>query len=117
MSSRTHIVVNQKTNHIMRWLHSGNWNNRQDSDYINKLIKNQDAYIVYFKDNKMTSVIVNGGRDSDFENIRMSVRQFFGDMGHGLDTIAHLQENKHFIQGCYECNFTTLDFLRKVHNV
>ena len=54
MSSRTHIVVNQETGHIMRWLHSGNWINRQDSDYINELIKNQDAYVVYFKGDKMT---------------------------------------------------------------
>tara|TARA_Y100000004_G_scaffold92612_1_gene103770 strand:- start:169 stop:489 length:321 start_codon:yes stop_codon:yes gene_type:complete len=96
----------------MHWLRSGNWNNFADSDYINKLIKNHDAYVVYFKDDKMTSVIVNRGRTSNYENIRMSVRQFFGDMGHGLDTIAHLQENKHFIQGCHTCHDTTLLHLR-----
>ena len=68
---------------------------------LDGLIKRQDAYIVYLKGNKMTSVICGGGREMILEPYKNVIKTPY-DFGHGLDT-PYLQENKHFLCCCYKC--------------
>lgn len=111
---RYNLLVSMETNHVLRWMTQGNWKAVPNYEYELKLVTERKAYVVYFTKGKMTSVIVNGGRDYDFENIRLSTEKFFGDSGHGLDVIAHLMQTRFIVNNCYECKDSTVDHLAKM---
>jgi hypothetical protein len=114
MSYRYHVYVNND-NHVARWISSGNWSSSNKYLYEKDLLESFKGYIVYFKNDKPTTVKCYGRNKGKLEITNVKVDDFFFTKS-AKEHLKHINNCKYIISDCVKCKDAQVEHLDNMYD-
>jgi len=114
MSYRYHVYVNND-NHVARWISSGNWSSSNKYLYEKDLLESFKGYIVYFKNDKPTTVKCYGRNKGKLEITNVKVDDFFFNKS-AKEHLNHINKCKYIISDCVYCKDAQVEHLKNMYD-